>query len=651
MTSDAQIALNDVTFRSLLQKFAEEISELEVAVNAEPSTTELYQQLSEAVVQSRGLREELLQVFAMYQDAQRDNCRPFSSEERSALHYFGFAVPLSGRPPVAEASHQYIRLPSQRLASHERSPQNETETDVTDTFLDMRAAQRQELPEHVTSPAATIRRVPPSEERDPSPNSAVFLSSPSPAKYSTKGMLVEKYVLNDKGKLEDELRQHIRESLEREWNQERTSLKLGHDSHILQLQQQLIDLRTSIMESREKASASIAETEAVYGSRLSHLEERSMRQAKELNDAREACDERTQQCSALESELRRKDVEIERLRIENEERSQQLSNSRLEFSESLRDITNLLDDVSKGDRNELSSACVALRGIIEAQQQQWHQFARRDERQMTSSDATMGLMAAMETLHCVEVQSAQPPMFTLDGCDDVDDVDGAVIRTLNDLAFPFEVSIRRLGRGGDYFIDRRVQVRAIDGQPMVRPHVLGGRQAAPYEHLGQYLMTLYAPLLDFDEHPTDSPVETATHSSSSAVATRVAALQEQHQELLRSLSEKQLLLLEHNRRTAAEMSPSPTAARDRNAGWRRPPSPSPLPQFEARTSTLQNDVNAALKRGQQDLQQQCPAQKKAQPQPRSQHDLSQLTSQELEQLKRAALAQQLKEMKKLQGKR
>jgi hypothetical protein len=647
MSSNVQIALNDTTFRSLLQKFAEEISELERAVDAEPPATELYQQLNEAVVQSRGLREELLQVYAMYQDAQRDNCRQFSPEERSALQYFGFAVPQSGRPPAAEI-HPFIRLPSHRLPSRDRegSPQNETETDVTDTFLDMREAQRQELPEHVTSPGVATRKPPASEERDPSPSGATFVASPSPGNNSMRGRFMERYVLTDKGKLEDEIRQQIRESLEREWNHEKTTLKLDHEGHILQLQRQLVDLRTSLIENREKASATIAEAEASYGSRLSQSEERSMRQGRELDEVRAMFDEQRHQNAALQSELRRKDDEIERLRVEREEQSRELRERRFDLAASLRDVSAQVERIAEGERNELSSACAELRGTIEAEQHKWLQFTRRQDVKAQKT-GTRDLEVAMEALHLVEIQSTQPPSFTLDGCEDADDTDAAVIRTLNDLAFPFEISIRRLGRGGDYFIDRRVQVRVVDGQPMVRPHVLGGRQPASYEHLGQYLMTLYAPLLDFDDRPEDAPLAAA--ASGSDRVSRVAALQEQHQDLLKSLSEKQLLLLEHNRRAAAELSPSPNAVR--NAGWRRPPSPSPLPQYEAHSA--RDDVNTTLKRGQHELlQQRAAAQKKPQAAPpRSQHDLSQLSSQELEQLKRAALAQQLREMKKLQGKR
>lgn len=654
MTSDAQIILNDTTFRCLLQKFAEEIAELEAAVRGERANTELQTQLQEAVTQSRTLQEELLQVFVMYQDAQRSDCRPFSAEECSALKYFGFAIPDNGRPPPALSDREqgYIRLPSQRVSQdREWSPQNETETDVADALMGMRFAQRMGSPEQCATPGANAKTSPAvKEERF---GAAAYFGSPSPSKQGTvASQRTQKYTLTDRGTLEDELMLRVRESLEREWHHERTAMKLSHEEVVMQLQQQVIELRTAVVESREKAASTVDEIEASCKAKLSHSEQRVERLSEEIDRLKAEIDSQRHESDELKHELVRRNAEATRLLDEQQRRDREIERQRLEMSSSIRQLATALDAIRTGERSELLQECRELRDAIHSQQHRLEQLALEQNGSQQVHLSTGSLQTAIAMIQSVESESSLPPTFTLESCDDADEIDTAVIRTLNDLALPFVVSIRRLGRGGDYFIDRRIQVRVVDGQPMVRQQVLAhsGQPAAPYEHLGQYILALYAPLLDFEE----AAEEVRPVRDDDAVVSRVAALQEQHQQLLRSLSEKQQLLLDHNRRVAAELSPSPTAQRQSNPGWRRPPSPSPMAQPNEPPMRLRDEVNDALKRGQQSLLQKSAAQRQKHPGTstvRSQPDLSQLTSQELEQLKRAALAQQLREMKKLQGRR
>jgi len=63
------------------------------------------------------------------------------------------------------------------------------------------------------------------------------------------------------------------------------------------------------------------------------------------------------------------------------------------------------------------------------------------------------------------------------------------------MAFPTPVAIQRLGPSGEYFIDRRVQLKVVQGRVMVkRP----GSHSTVYDSLSRYLVQLYAPLLGAD---------------------------------------------------------------------------------------------------------------------------------------------------------
>jgi hypothetical protein len=314
--------------------------------------------------------------------------------------------------------------------------------------------------------------------------------------------------------------------------------------------------------------------------------------------------------------------------------------------------------------------------------------------------------------------------YSLGACSDAGPIDHAVTDLLNSLGLPFFVPIRRLGPGGDYFIDRRLNVRLVGGQVMVRCR--SQQPSSSFESLAKYLLHLYAPML-----VDDDTVEPLPPAETSANSEEIAALQHQQHQLKQSLAMQQQLLRQHHRELLAELSPSPEREQIRQAhtaakapppdqhvvgapvlsgprnplsGWRRPPSPSPeasraseSPEATphagrpspAAASAQQQQTSSAPAAPSQVLQQRqrqllsdsgillLPSGEPGQPVSRQRGaaasavsaerenvapakakggllpkraaegalDLSQLTTDELEKLKKAALAQQIREMR------
>ncbi|EAN94241.1 hypothetical protein TcCL_NonESM00765 [Trypanosoma cruzi] len=154
---------------------------------------------------------------------------------------------------------------------------------------------------------------------------------------------------------------------------------------------------------------------------------------------------------------------------------------------------------------------------------------------------------------------------TGDSSGKVDAIDMAVVRLLNDLEFPFPVTIRRLGARGDYFIDRRVEIKLVGEQLVVRPWPATGvhqgfsadRKCPPrYEHLAKYLIHLYSPALDLYRAAKGGRRDGAgVNSTEGRPNNDIAALKRQQRELQRALEDRHEQLHEYQKQLVAGLSP------------------------------------------------------------------------------------------------
>ncbi|ORC87666.1 uncharacterized protein TM35_000212720 [Trypanosoma theileri] len=167
-------------------------------------------------------------------------------------------------------------------------------------------------------------------------------------------------------------------------------------------------------------------------------------------------------------------------------------------------------------------------------------------------------------------------------------VDTAVIQLLNDLDFSFPVHIRRLGPGGDYFIDQHVEIKLIDGQLLVKPKLSTIHHSTSsdvvnkprYEHLAKYLIHLYSPAMDLEkaagkDDDDDNVMEQQqeekkrkqepgvnnsydyTRDSDIPFGERIASLKQKQQDLQRTLKSHYEQLRQHQQQLESNLSSSP----------------------------------------------------------------------------------------------
>ncbi|EKF38687.1 hypothetical protein MOQ_001099 [Trypanosoma cruzi marinkellei] len=174
---------------------------------------------------------------------------------------------------------------------------------------------------------------------------------------------------------------------------------------------------------------------------------------------------------------------------------------------------------------------------------------------------------AIRTFRAVDACHRVRYHVTGDSSDKVNAIDMAVVRLLNDLEFPFPVSIRRLGANGDYFIDRRVEIKLVGEQLVVRPWPAPGvhqglsadrKCQTRYEHLAKYLIHLYSPALDLDRAAKGGRSDgAAVNSAEGRPNNDIAALKRQQRELQRALENRHEQLHEYQRQLEAGLSPLP----------------------------------------------------------------------------------------------
>lgn len=778
-----KIPLSASSIECLLQKFTEEIEDLEQAVrNEDPSNVELCAQLSDAVQQSKELREELKIVHRMFLDVVESK-RTFTGDEVAALQYFGFSVtpgwvPSSesvGKKPEREG---YLNLPSRRSLSARRdatSPDfNETETDVMDVIT-RRSADREPTPEyfHLSSPSTT------SSSKHKKQQLATFTSTPQRAgdvgsppattplavqqqrqvagsthQRHQRTPSLETFTVNSRGNLEDATYRAHRDALEKEWQQEKRELLLAADEKIVALQQDLISLQQRAAEEADALRRSCDEEKKLLQQRSNKMEAEHRQELRSLLDLSEKHVNRHEaEVNGMKDALRHEQLrnealskEVAALKLQLKEAAASLKAAEVNQSNSIikgqEEFSSLVRAVMDVEHNRLLSERDELMALAQELDQQLN--SKLDSMRGQHQGTLLKLKAAPPSVSFADVEGAiesfaslreaahKTYTYNLGSCSDADETDDAVTQLLNSIGFPFMIPIRRLGKGGDYFIDRRVHIKLTNGQVVVRPRQPSQTTSAPnpYEHLAKYLVHLYAPLLDLElPHGGESPATAESSSSpqhhldldglTAEESRRVELLQRQRIALQRSLREHQQEAVADNHvwREAAhsasdnkvfhkisftdsalapgEVDPSLARRKDVPADypatdrWRRPPSPSPVPdappdepprpstalidtrvsQKKQQRDDLLTDataLNERLRKGQQEFLKKSTAQlvaksteTSAAATPGSSRsssattakkrfpDLSQLSSEELEQLKRAALAQQVREMKRL----
>ncbi|RNF27248.1 uncharacterized protein Tco025E_00439 [Trypanosoma conorhini] len=183
---------------------------------------------------------------------------------------------------------------------------------------------------------------------------------------------------------------------------------------------------------------------------------------------------------------------------------------------------------------------------------------------------------ALCTLRAVSACRRVRYCATGDASGKLDAVDAAVVQLLNDIGFPFPVPIQRLGARGDYFIDRRVEIKLVGRQLVVRPWLAPGAHPGAcadgtrrprYEHLAKYLIHLYSPALDLERVAAGERSDVGEEDAAGGDRRKdvVATLKRQQQELQLALEKRHAQLYAYQRRLEAGLSPSPNASPLRDA--------------------------------------------------------------------------------------
>lgn len=625
--TEEHIALNDESFACLLQKFVEEIADLRAAASQEDENSELQLQLREAVGQSEELYDELKSVHSMYLAAQAAG-RPFSPEEQSALRYFGFAIPAGACAPQRQGA---IQLPPRRALSETRemSVENETETDVFDTITNARAFLRERTPEG----AANIF------ETDSASRDQPLSPSPGVQKMSTSRLLPAPLTPSPRGNISD---LHLGRK-----EQERRELMLRQEEKLVALQREVLDMKLMLVETKE---THLRETELREKAHRTEIDSERNRHAQErlvleeqLSSFRERMASESDKRIAIESELTklRQTFEselgaLQQQRAESDVQSRQLV---LQLRDALRDAT-------LEHRRITEVATEAVQSLAP-------KVANSTPAELPHTAASEAASAAVSLYFRLRSSSSQTVAYSLGSCPDADVLDEAVANVLTELRFPFVVGIRRLGKGGDYFIDRRVQIRVVNGTVVVRPRQPPQHSSAPsqYELLSHYLVHLYSPLLPLDSDAYGSPPKPVARVVDND--DRLAELLRERDRLQHSVRMQQEIVERQQQVVRRQISPSPQSearapdsfeAQRKSQGWRRPPSPSPAMDtvYELRPSHTRPSGTQAS-----ELQSRSASALSQKSQKKVTMDFSQLSSEELEQLKRAALAQQVREMRRM----
>lgn len=600
--------LTEANIVSLEEKFAEEIEELKNSLRA-PAGTPLQpnaeREINDAINQSIELLEELDHVRLVFLECARTG-RTITDTEAEAFKYFGFLVPSSRFiAPSLEGGTDSFYLPPRRSASTMVVEQPETETDVGDVIARVDPAPREATPEDevlygfgsippplpVVAAAPSSRTLPPplqpTERAPPSAESLRRPTSKSPPPPPTmqpntvKPLAVQERAADEPPsrpptlmteKMEEDITRRINERVAQaegtfanRLSEMQERLKAAEEAHVqaevTRVRERDQQERSELTKQHQTDMLAVQKELAATQEALRLEKQRSEDLATALRGAQDEALKHSAHANELQQSLERAQSELDSVRSSLaavRQGEQETVALRKDWATLMKEAFVEENAQLRADVESLRKEVEALRGArqteqnaLEAQLKQWE----ADNVTETDSSATISkLLAVVRNVASEE----PPPVYTLGNCADSEPVDVAVIQLLNTLAFPFPVSLQRLGRGGDYFIDTRVQLKLVGDQVMVR-HV-GTKGASSYEPLARYLIHLYAPMLisiDRAESASQSTKRSVSVSEDpEGAAERVRQLQEEQRALMQQLMAQQELLLQHQSRLAAGVSPS-----------------------------------------------------------------------------------------------
>lgn len=542
--------LLDLTEDNLLDtqtKFAEEIDELQAALKEETNGANdpaVKKELQEAIQQSNDLLEELEQVILCFDEA-RETGRELTKDECDAFKYFGFKIPADRKvakkaappPPAPTPAPTKIELPPTTTPTTARvSEAPETETDVEAMYN--RFPLREMTPEEAL----------PSAPASPQPPKPV-MAQPIPVDPEVRAREIAQQMVNaERLKLQAEYERKLQSAVASAHVVDQRALaekQEAHNREVAELTAEISSLKTEVMTAKAEAANERREKEEKI--RL-------------LNVAKVEAEESRREASLMRQRLDGEDTE--RIAASLRAKSEEARNTRAEWldfvSSSLKSETLTL----KAHVEQLSAENEKLRQTIE------HDVARlearidsslpRSDRNNESQTAasvpvdadgqtTEAALAAAQEALALNERLHSSPHYTAEGGDELDRM---VAHELASMGFPTPVVVQRLGPHGDYYIDRRVQLKVIDGRVMVKR---AGHNSNAYDPLTAYLLHLYAPFFGMDTNGNiqqggygaldlqASPVPTAPHLSAVDGPERVRQLQQEQRMLAEELARQEVL--------------------------------------------------------------------------------------------------------------
>jgi hypothetical protein len=534
----------------LIAKFTDELVELQDALEVEDDAA-IVTELQSALSQSKDLLDELKCVRDVFVDVTHSG-RAFSDDEVAAAKYFGFIPTPRGQPAVARPT---FELPPRSSASTGRLSTDESETD----------------PEQLPARYPVYRPISPEEEIRSVPAIPFALPNSPPA---ARPLPVSVSPESVRRFTEDDVREQAR--------------LLAHsmvEAERKRMQAELLDrspvidkdaVARAVAAERKRSDAELRDAQQSFDAEIAAVR-RGLQSA--LQEARETA-------ASAQSDAERAKRQAHAATSAAEEMAQQLEVAlqstakddavvwRAEWVEFVRSamkeqFSGIYEPELRGLRDENRS----LKRKID----EYLSLGSTDDSQPPDlTTASVALASARATLdNCSALTAFNYTVNAVSGSEESDALDRAVAEELNALGFPTALAVRRLGAAGDYCIDRRVQLRLANGQVMVKR---AGAQSSTYEPLGKYLVRLYAPLLLATgsrglsmfaahraspqpvelspEHPhggTDG-ITAATNEGGGDPADHIRRLQQEQRQLTAELA-KQRQLLQSSHSAQASQSP------------------------------------------------------------------------------------------------
>eukprot|EP00760_Papus_ankaliazontas_P034078 PhM_4_TR694/c0_g1_i1/m.97499 len=617
---DDLMELNEENLVSLRQKFAEEIEHLQASI-AESNTgtntndSALAREIYLATSQSKELLYDLDKMIDAYREA-LDKSRALTSDEVRSLRYFGFRVEerdMPNRRTVnSGGSRSASRGKSQTKSPSPQYPQQQQQqyyynvaSEDDDAAVVAAAASARMMAPSPPQPASIIHTTTYQNSNNNNNNIEVEVQRRvEEARREMNKEMEAKMATALSGYIEralgDRLKDQTESVVEGRVQQRVDEIMKGELSGALaakvnkEVQERCEEARAQIRREYDAKYVTWQKQNSQAVHRLRELEEALESQrheyAQQLEDEKRKMERELRECEAarvateLENERLRKVLHenqdkhnasqadqrqikelcttLEQMRARQSQShtvSLEMRREWLSFVEGevLRENADLREQLegaaadAHAAREHTNFELHALLGEVNALKTKSNDDAHDQGDRSVVEDAQRRVSEALSALDALD----QPVVYT--SSEPGDALDEAVTHTLTQLSLPFPVEIRKLGSGGAYKIDKRVQLRLVNGEVMVK-------RSNGYETLVRYLLQLYNPLLMLTgaQQPQDayeasrSPVrydaavssspqpllslrDVVTNNTTTGALADIRELQIQHQQLQMELDEQQ----------------------------------------------------------------------------------------------------------------